>query len=390
MADIVFEPEVLYKAYATGKGAVVDDGRCRVRTLPFTSRWSEFLWSTDGEIEENRIFTYLMMEPIDSSSEGSSDILVLTHGLNEGSYAKLFPWVYNLVLQLRRPVLIFPMSFHITRRSDDWGFSTQGRLAHARATVKGNEKTSPFNAQISDRLSKAPERFYLGGLQSYYDVIDLADQVRTGTHPGCRPGARIDFLGYSAGGYLAMNLLLANPDGRFSESRATLFASCASLDGMDPKSIFIMDSDAGHHLMTFLKNRHYMNIVPRGMTEELIDTPRRWMTEIFFNGPSLTSRLETIHDRLLVIANPMDRVIRPEAIVANLKPIPVLHLNLGIHEFPFNMPDPLIDVYNRRQDETKMMLANIRKGYHIASSYRTEFTKFINRMSDFMDAKQVI
>ena len=142
--------------------------------------------------------------------------------------------------------------------------------------------------------------------------------------------------------------------------------------------------------MTFLKNRHYMNIVPRGMTEELIDTPRRWMTEIFFNGPSLTSRLETIHDRLLVIANPMDRVIRPEAIVANLKPIPVLHLNLGIHEFPFNMPDPLIDVYNRRQDETKMMLANIRKGYHIASSYRTEFTKFINRMSDFMDAKQVI
>lgn len=389
MAEIVFEPDELYKAYNTSKGVAVDDGWCRVRTMSFTSRWSGFLWPTDGDIEENRIFNYLMMEPVEPSGEARSDILVITHGLNEGSYAKLFPWAYNLVLQLHMPVLIFPMAFHITRRSGDWGFSPQGRLANTRSVIKDNYKTSPFNAQISARLSRAPERFYLGGLQSYYDVIDLTDQIRAGAHPGCRPDTRVHFLGYSAGGYLAMNLLLSNPEGRFSESRVTLLASCASLDGMQPKSIFIMDVEAGNRLMTFLHSRHYMDIIPEGMAEKLIEIPRHWMTEIFFHGPSLTSRLETMKDQLLVMANPIDRVIRADAIASNLHPIPVLHLDLGVHEFPFNMPGPLIVAYDRRQDETRTMLSRIRKGHRIAPAYRSEFVKFIHSISTFMDAKQI-
>ena len=38
MAEIVLEPDELYKAYNTSKGVAVDDGWCRVRTMTFTSR----------------------------------------------------------------------------------------------------------------------------------------------------------------------------------------------------------------------------------------------------------------------------------------------------------------------------------------------------------------
>ena len=150
-----------------------------------------------------------------------------------------------------------------------------------------------------------------------------------------------------------------------------------------------MDVEAGNRLMTFLHSRHYMDIIPEDMAEKLIEIPRHWMTEIFFHGPSLTSRLETVKDQLLIMANPIDRVIRADAVASNLHPIPVLHLDLGVHEFPFNMPGPLIVAYDRRQDETRTMLSRIRKGHRIAPAYRSEFVKFIHSISTFMDAKQI-
>jgi hypothetical protein len=380
----VFAPDTLYKAYQTSKGQSVDDGRCRARTLFFASRWTHFLTPADREIEENRRFPYLMMEPVDLNPEGSGEVLVLTHGLNEGSPAKLFPWAYNLTMALQMPVLIFPMAFHIARRSALWGFSPQARVAAERSGLPGNRKASPFNAQISARLFEAPERFYTGGLQSYYDTIDLHDRIFQGDHPGCRPGARLHFLGYSAGGYLALILLLADAQARFAGSRGVVFASCADLDGMHPDSIFIMDAAASDRLMAFLGERRYENLLPDARLAPLIEAPRYWMTQLFFHGPALTDRLNALNPRLMAVSSPMDRVVTAEGMARNLTPVRRLSLDLGIHEFPFNLPDPLLTVYDRRQEDTRALLSAVRDGHTIPPAYRAVFETFIGEIAAFL------
>ncbi|MBM3263786.1 MAG: hypothetical protein FJY97_10240 [candidate division Zixibacteria bacterium] len=388
MNDIIFEPNELYKAYQTSKGETVPDGRCRVRTLRFESRWTEFLLPDDRAIPENRSFPYVMIEPLDLAPEGSEDVLAVTHGLNEGSPAKLFPWAYNLCLALRMPALIFPMAFHVGRRSADWGFSAQARLVSESSALPGNFKTSPFNARISLRLAQAPERFFGGGLQSFYDTLDLRDRIASGFHPGRRPGARMHFLGYSAGGYLALTLLMADPEQRFCDSRAVLFASCAPADGMHPGSIFIMDTDAADRLAGFLKNHALADVHLTGKLAQLAQVPLYWIDRIFSGDIAHSDRLTALKDRVMGVANPSDRVITAKGMKRNLTDVSLLSLPLGIHEFPFNLPDPLIEVYDRRQEPTKTLLNRVGDGHRIAEPYRTVFEAFIRETSAFIDGQK--
>lgn len=384
MHALEFQPGPLYKAWQTAKGQTVSDGKVRVRSLTFVSRWNGFLRSEDQTIESNKVFPYLLFEPESVTSRGSNDLIMVTHGLNEGSPAKLFPWAYNLAVCLQAPTLVFPMAFHVTRRSADWGFSTQARLAKERATIRGNRKTSPFNALISERISQYPDRFLRGGLQSYHDVLDLTDLVRSGLHPGCREGARLHFVGYSAGGYLALALLLANSDARFSESRAALFSSCAPLGGLIPDSIFIMDTEASLRLRAYFEPRNIRLESLGPDLQTLIEAPQYWLDQIFFPGQAFAERLAVIKPRLMAISCPDDRVITAGGMAANLNGISLLNLDLGIHEFPFNLPDPLIESYDRRQEPTKALIASVGSGYHIAASYRGAFRTFIDNVSAFL------
>ena len=382
--DLVYDTSSIFRTFTTGKGSAVSDERCRIRSLPFESAHTAFLHPEDRTIEENRRFTYLMVEPVVLDVDGFDDVLLLTHGLNEGSYAKLFPWAYNLASCLRMPVLIFPMAFHINRRSSVWGFTPQVHLANDRGQITENRKTSPFNARISMRISEAPDRFTREGLQSYYDVIRLCDRVQAGEHPGCRPGAKFHFLGYSAGGYLSLNLMLANPGGRFTESRCVVFASGTALMDMHPASIFIVDTEGETRLIEFLQSRGYERSVFDASVAMLVDEPTFWLTETFFQGSALTARMEALRTRLLAIAGAGDRVITAEGMARNLSAIDILQLPLGIHEFPFTIPDPLTDTYDRRQAATKALISGIRNSHCIGDQYRDTFTHFIHDVRAFL------
>ena len=384
MSGVEFEPGGLFKSWQTAKGQTLSDGKVRVSTLTFSSRWSGFLRSDDQTIETNTTFPYLLIEPENGVYIGCTDIIVVTHGLNEGSPAKLFPWAYNLSLRLQLPTLVFPMAFHVSRRSAEWGFSSQARLANERSQLHGNRKTSPFNALISSRLSHYPDRFLRGGLQSYYDVLDLADLIRSGRHPGCREGARLHFLGYSAGGYLALALLLANPGARFSDSRAALFASCAPVDGLIPDSIFIMDTEASSRLHAHFGRRCVALESVDPQLGALVETPQHWLDQIFYSGQEMAEKLSLIKPRLMAIGCPNDRVITATGMAANLIDVPLLSLDLGIHEFPFNLPDPLIDAYDRRQEPTRTLLGSVGSGYQIAPPYREAFQSFVDAVSVFL------
>ena len=150
----------------TGKAAIpstTDAAGCAVRDSNRTE--PALLLPEDWDIEENRGFSYLLVEQVDLSAAGADEVLVIFHGLNEGSYARMLPWALSFALRL-------------------------------------------------------------GGLQSYFDAVDLVARIEAGDHASRGAGARVRFLGYSAGGYLALVLLLAvgNPADRFvHEVSAFLF-----------------------------------------------------------------------------------------------------------------------------------------------------------------------
>ena len=384
MNGIIYDTSIPFREFMTAKGAPYSDDRCRISVFPFESTHHSFLLPEDRNITENRRFTYLMAEPAHFSDAGFDDVLILIHGLNEGNSAKLFPWAYNLAHRLNMPVLIFPLAFHIDRRSSAWGFTSQVKLSGQRAAVPGNRKTSPFNALISHRLSEAPERFTRAGLQSYYDLIDLCDSISSGRHPRCRQGAAPHFLGYSAGGYLALNLMLSNPGIRFSDSRCVLFASGAKLADMDSASIFIMDQEAGDRLTGFLGDRGYEKTIYDKEVGDRSEDPAYWMGEILFGGSTMQERLQTISRRCLAIGGTNDRVIPLVGMSNNLSPLAVRRLDLGIHEFPFTMKGPLIEAYDRSLPETRYIISTARGSQRVPHPYREAFGTFIAEVGNLV------
>ena len=383
MPGNVYEPDRLNRLYRAG-GDSVDDGRCRLRRPRFESRWNGLLVPVDRDVAENRGFNYLMVEPVDLPAGGADEVLVIFHGLNEGSYARMLPWAASFALRLGIPVILFPLSFHVGRRSKLWSSQDQTRIATQRADLPANGRTSPFNGRISDRLSRAPERYVLGGLQSYFDAVDLADRIEAGDHEGCKAGASARFLGYSAGGYLALILLLDDPGGRFSNGRAALFASCAPLDGIRPGSLFIMDDAAANRLSAYLQGRSFLPDTVDDRHRKLVEAPARWLAEVLFHGEGLKDRMEILRDRLLLVVNPADRVISAERAAWNLNPATVLRLDLGVHEFPFTTGDQLPLVYDRRAAVTRTMIRNVRNAHQISPAYRSAFDRFIHDVSAFL------
>ena len=388
MTGNVYEPDELNRLYRKG-GDPVDDGRFRLRRPRFKSRWSGLLLPEDRDIEENRGFHYLMVEPVDLPAAGAGEVLVIFHGLNEGSYARMLPWAGSFALRLGIPVILFPLSFHVGRRSDRWSVQEQTRIAAGRAAMTGNGRTSPFNGRISERLDLAPERYCLGGLQSCFDAADLVACIEAGDHASCRAGARVRFLGYSAGGYLALVLLLADPFGRFSNARAALFASGAPLGGIRPESLFIMDEAAAKGLSAYLRDGSFPDGLPMGAAVDdrhgnLVEAPLRWLKEVLFHGDALAARMEEMQGRLLLVVNPADRVISADQAAWNLHPAPVLRLDLGVHEFPFTTGAPLPDRYDRRAKGTRSMIRNVRNAHRIGPEYRSAFDRFIHEVSAFL------
>ena len=111
MSKNVYEPDELYRLYRTGSNETVDDGRFRLRRPWFDSRWTKLLLPEDRGIIENRCFNYLIVEPTALPPEGSHDVLVILHGLNEGSYGRMLPWACSFAHQLNIPVILFPLAF---------------------------------------------------------------------------------------------------------------------------------------------------------------------------------------------------------------------------------------------------------------------------------------
>ena len=352
--------------------------RCEEHDLTFEAEATEDA-PADAEIGENLHFRYPLLRDaaVPGARRRSDHLVLLFHGLNERSFTKYVPWAYHLWRSTGAAVALYPLSFHIRRVSPLWGTRLQAFL-RARKAVAGNENAHAFNAVISDRLGAHPERFFWGGLQSYREVVDLVRQVRAGRHPHVDPGAQIDLVGYSAGGYLALALLLIDQDGLFGRTRAVVFESGAALRDVNLSSRLIVDLAAETALMKlFVRHTEaYANARLRHWLEA--HTEGRWFRAMC-GAPSerlaLEHRLAALAPRLLGVTNLNDQVIPPGGVLNLLQGlhrdtgVRVEELELGVHEHPFACPD-----YRERDRRFVTDIIDLER-------YGLPFERFIDRAS---------
>ncbi|NBC28392.1 MAG: hypothetical protein GVY29_00190 [Spirochaetes bacterium] len=226
---------------------------------PYSNKYFfQQLQSSDREITENRRFRYSVFAPKRrgaSQSERFTRGTLLFHGLNERSWRKYLPWALRLVELTGRPVVLFPIAFHMNRTPPAWANPREMmRVARERQRLFPGLSSSSFvNAALSHRIQFAPHRFLTSGLQTYYDVTDLVSVMAAGGHELFAHGARVDLFGYSIGASLAQWLLMQDPQSLFSDSRAVLFCGGAVMDQASPVSRAIIDAEAYHSLTRFFE-----------------------------------------------------------------------------------------------------------------------------------------
>lgn len=198
----------------------------------------------DTDAAENNDFKYILIRPAGS---GKSDGLILMlHGLNEKKWEKYLTWAGTLQKLTGKSVILFPITFHMNRAPEAWSSSRlMNRVAEERKKLFDGLTASSFaNAAISTRLYLKPQRFFFSGFQTYYDIMRLLNEIRTGSHPFFSREASVDMFGYSIGAFLSEILFIANHNTVLDNSRLILFCGGCTTDGFSPASKTIMDSAA--------------------------------------------------------------------------------------------------------------------------------------------------
>jgi len=208
----------------------------------------------DSGIKENQTFRYAVFAP--ARCQKFSEAIILLHGLNERHWVKYLPWAYQLAVQTKKPVILFPIAYHINRSPLTW---TSPRLMSKlsvlrRAALPALEHSSFANVALSLRIDHCPGLFPLSGVQTYFDLIKLSSGIQAGHFDLFEKDCHIDFFAYSIGALLTETLLISNPLQLFSKSKAFFFCGGSTFDKINGCSRAIMDSAAFARLSSYMCN----------------------------------------------------------------------------------------------------------------------------------------
>jgi pimeloyl-ACP methyl ester carboxylesterase len=211
---------------------------------------SHFCQMPDFLISENQNFSYPVFIP---DNNKYNKAIVLLHGLNERSWAKYLSWAYYLAHNMQRPVILFPISFHMNRAPKEWSDARQMTSYVVERKKLGEEATlsSFVNLALSIRLAESPLRFFTSGQQSADDLVLLLKQIKNGDLPFLENDTTVDFFSYSIGAFLSQILFLANPDSLLSNSKLFMFCGGSVFSEMNGISKLIMDEQAFNKLHNF-------------------------------------------------------------------------------------------------------------------------------------------
>lgn len=224
------------------------------------------------QIPENLEFNYPVIFPTGKSEFDRA--VILLHGLNERSWTKYLPWAARLAEKLQRPVILFPISFHINRSPASWSNPRlmSAILPKTRLRNQRNHSATFANLALSMRLSQNPLRFFTSGNQSLDDLKNLATSIQSGVHPKLKKGAAVDFFAYSIGAFLAQIMMLTYGEKLFSGSRLFMFCGGAPFNRMNGVSKLIMDEEAFIRLRFFYLKQFDREIKSKGPLAEMINS----------------------------------------------------------------------------------------------------------------------
>jgi len=206
-------------------------------------------------IKENFSFKYPVFLPQGPTRHEKA--ILLLHGLNERSWNKYLPWAEQLAINSSRPVILFPIAFHINRAPLDWSNprSLIGLLNLRKHRYDGDRSISFANVALSERITESPERFYLSGRQTWTDLTTLFEKIKSGRNPLFKEGCQIDIFSYSIGAFLSQVALMTNEKNLFSDSRLFMFCGGSIFRSMCGISRNIMDRAAFDRLQDYYINR---------------------------------------------------------------------------------------------------------------------------------------
>jgi len=305
--------------------------------------------TADSQIHENRHFRYSIFAPPGCARATSA--IIMLHGLNERDWDKYLPWAAALTRQTGKPVILFPISFHMNRGPDFWtNRRLMAQVAQIRERMFKRLKSHTFvNAALSDRLQANPKRFLLSGIESYYNILELSSLIKEGRHPLFKAGASIPFFSYSIGAFLTQLFVMANPRNYFSDSKAFLFCGGATFDQMNGVSRFIIDSKAGESLHRFFIRRFKRELKRDPQIRKLVENTK---VGVYFHSMLRYKKMKGLRERRLIelaprikaVALENDTVMPPKAVIRTLQgkrrripvPVDVLHYFFPYsHEQPF-------------------------------------------------------
>ena len=262
----------LLNHFRIGKNVQLDDSRIQIQNFQFESKEivpdfqePESGLSEDQNIPENNSFNYQVFVPMGQPK--SDGFILLMHGLNERNWDKYLIWAEYLTLQTRKPVILFPIAFHINRAPSFWGDPRKMKVAvEKRKSEAGDHRSLSFaNAALSERLSEEPFRFYSSGRQTINDITRLAHHIHQGKHSLFNPGATANIFAYSIGSFLSEILLMANPLKLFTNTRLFIFCGGSIFSQMYGESRCIMDKTAYERLFHYYCHQ-WPDILKRTLT----------------------------------------------------------------------------------------------------------------------------
>src|SRR5919106_6202023 len=144
----------------------------------YRSSCAQLLHPDDRGEAENLAFALPLVLP--RRSGPLERAIVILHGLNESEYRKFFPWACTLA-SAGFPVVLFPITFLVNRRPRRWMSNAETqRCLRERQAIPGNTVATRYNTILSERLDRHPERLFLGGRQSYGDLLELVTSLHYG------------------------------------------------------------------------------------------------------------------------------------------------------------------------------------------------------------------
>ena len=215
---------------------------------------TDFCPVTDNHIQENKTFTYTVFAP--SEKEKRDKAIILLHGLNERTWEKYLTWAEYLAQNTGKPVILFPIAFHMNRTPSRWCNPRETlSWANIRKSEINDLSNSTFaNVALSSRLSNNPLRFYASGRESIYNLWQLVLEIKEGKHPLFKEDASINLFAYSIGALLSQVLLLANPEKMFSDTHLFMFCGGSIFSEMDGNARDIMDKEAFESIQKYYRH----------------------------------------------------------------------------------------------------------------------------------------